>query len=71
MPNHELQHSSQADPDGCDDNRAKLSQRAQQLRTGAGDSLDAVRVQWVRFSAKLKGLKERLLPARRVLVSRT
>jgi DNA invertase Pin-like site-specific DNA recombinase len=35
----------------------------QQLRTGAGDSFDAVSVQWVRFSAKLKSLKERLLEA--------
>ena len=33
------------------------------LRTGAGDAFDPVSVQWVRFSAKLKSLKERLLEA--------
>ena len=33
------------------------------LRTGAGDAFDPVSVQWVRFSAKLKSLKERLLDA--------
>jgi len=31
------------------------------LRTGAGDTFDAVSVQWVRFSAKLPSLKARLL----------
>ena len=31
--------------------------------TGAGDAFDPVSVQWVRFSAKLKSLKERLLEA--------
>jgi DNA invertase Pin-like site-specific DNA recombinase len=33
------------------------------LRTGAGDAFDPISVQWVRFSAKLKSLKERLLEA--------
>jgi len=33
------------------------------LRTGAGDSFDAVSVQWVRTTAKLTGLKDRLLAA--------
>jgi hypothetical protein len=33
------------------------------LRTGAGDAFDSTSVQWVRFSAKLKSLKERLLEA--------
>jgi DNA invertase Pin-like site-specific DNA recombinase len=33
------------------------------LRTGAGDAFDAVSVQWVRFTAKLPSLKERLLAA--------
>ena len=33
------------------------------LSTGAGDVFDPVGVQWVRFSAKLKSLKERLLEA--------
>jgi hypothetical protein len=33
------------------------------LRTGAGDAFDPVSVQWVRFSAKLKSLRERLLEA--------
>jgi hypothetical protein len=33
------------------------------LRTGAGDAFDPVSVQWVRFSAKLKSFKERLLQA--------
>src|SRR5262249_33877888 len=33
------------------------------LRTGAGDGFDPASVQWVRFSAKLKSLKERLLAA--------
>jgi hypothetical protein len=32
-------------------------------RTGAGDAFDPVSVQWVRFSAKLKSLKQRLLDA--------
>jgi hypothetical protein len=31
------------------------------LRTGAGDAFDSVSVQWVRTSAKIKSLKERLL----------
>ena len=33
------------------------------LRTGAGEAFDAVSVQWVRFSAGLTSLKERLLAA--------
>jgi DNA invertase Pin-like site-specific DNA recombinase len=33
------------------------------LRTGAGDAFDPASVQWIRFSAKLKSLKERLLEA--------
>ena len=33
------------------------------LRTGAGDAFDPGSVQWVRFSAKLNSLKERLLEA--------
>lgn len=33
------------------------------LRTGAGEAFDQVSVQWVRFSAKLKSFKERLLNA--------
>ena len=33
------------------------------LRTGAGEAFDAGRVQWVRFSARLTSLKERLLAA--------
>jgi hypothetical protein len=33
------------------------------LRTGAGDTFEPANVQWVRFSAKLKSLKERLLEA--------
>ena len=33
------------------------------LRTGAGEPFDAVSVQWVRYSTKLKSLKERLLEA--------
>ena len=33
------------------------------LRTGAGDAFDSASVQWVRFSTKLKSLKERLLDA--------
>jgi hypothetical protein len=33
------------------------------LRTGAGEAFDSASVQWVRFSAKLKNLKERLLEA--------
>ena len=33
------------------------------LRTGAGEAFDSTSVQWVRFSAKLKTLKERLLDA--------
>jgi DNA invertase Pin-like site-specific DNA recombinase len=33
------------------------------LRTGADDAFDPVSVQWVRFSAKLKSLKTRLLDA--------
>jgi len=31
------------------------------LRTGAGETFDATSVQWLRFSAKLRSLKERLL----------
>ena len=33
------------------------------LRTGAGDTFDQISVQWVRFSAKYKSLKQRLLDA--------
>lgn len=33
------------------------------LRTGAGQSFDATSVHWVRFTAKLKSLKDRLLDA--------
>jgi DNA invertase Pin-like site-specific DNA recombinase len=33
------------------------------LRTGAGDAFDPTNVQWVRFAAKLKSLKQRLLAA--------
>jgi len=33
------------------------------LRTGAGDAFNSASVQWVRLSAKLKSLKERLLEA--------
>ena len=33
------------------------------LRTGAGDPFDTVSVQWVRYTAKIKNLKERLLDA--------
>jgi len=33
------------------------------LRTGAGDTFDSTSVKWVRLSAKLKSLKERLLEA--------
>lgn len=33
------------------------------LRTGAGDAFEPVSVQWIRFSHKLKNLKERLLAA--------
>jgi len=40
---------------------AILNQRG--LRTGAGDTFEPANVQWVRFSAKLKSLKERLLEA--------
>jgi hypothetical protein len=35
----------------------------QQMRTGAGDSFSTVSVKWVRYSAKIKSLKERLLDA--------
>jgi hypothetical protein len=35
----------------------------QQMRTGAGDAFDSISVQWVRYSTKLKSLKERLLDA--------
>jgi len=38
-----------------------LNQRG--LRTGAGEAFDPLSVQWVRFSHKLKSLKERLLAA--------
>jgi hypothetical protein len=41
----------------------ELAHATQQMRTGTGESFDAVSVQWVRFSAKLKSLKERLLEA--------
>ena len=33
------------------------------LRTGAGDAFDTVSIKWVRYSGKIKGLKERLLDA--------
>ncbi|MBZ5500605.1 MAG: recombinase family protein [Acidobacteriia bacterium] len=35
----------------------------QKMRTGAGDTFDTVSVKWVRYSAKIKSLKERLLDA--------
>ncbi len=35
----------------------------QEMRTGAGDPFDTVSIKWVRYSAKIKGLKERLLDA--------
>ena len=35
----------------------------QEMRTGAGDPFDTVSVKWVRYSAKIKSLKERLLDA--------
>ena len=35
----------------------------QEMRTGAGDSFDTVSIKWVRYSAKIKSLKERLLDA--------
>jgi hypothetical protein len=31
------------------------------MRTGAGDAFDTVSVKWVRHSAKIKSLKERLI----------
>jgi hypothetical protein len=31
------------------------------MRTGAGEAFDTIRVKWVRHSAKIKSLKERLL----------
>jgi len=40
---------------------ALLNERG--LRTGAGDTFEPANVQWVRFSAKLKSFKERLLEA--------
>ena len=40
---------------------AMLNERGR--RTGAGDAFDAISVRWVRTSAKLKSLKERLLAA--------
>ena len=33
------------------------------LRTGAGDAFDPTSIRWVRYSAKLKSLKQRLLDA--------
>ena len=33
------------------------------LHTGAGEAFDAVAVQWVRFTAKLPSLKQRLITA--------
>ena len=35
----------------------------QEMRTGAGDPFDTVSVKWLRYSAKIKSLKERLLDA--------
>jgi hypothetical protein len=35
----------------------------QKLRTGAGDTFDTKSVKWVRYSAKIRSLKERLLDA--------
>jgi hypothetical protein len=35
----------------------------QEMRTGAGDSFDTGSIKWVRYSAKIKSLKERLLDA--------
>ena len=31
------------------------------MRTGAGDAFDTVSVKWIRYSAKIKSLKERLI----------
>jgi len=33
------------------------------LRTGAGDAFDTASIQWVRYTTKIKSLKERLLEA--------
>ena len=41
--------------------RGRFNERG--LHTGAGDVFDPSGVQWVRFSAKLKSLKQRLLEA--------
>ena len=35
----------------------------QKMRTGAGDTFDTASVKWVRYSARIKSLKERLLAA--------
>jgi len=35
----------------------------QEMRTGAGDAFSAASIKWVRYSAKIKSLKERLLDA--------
>ncbi len=35
----------------------------QEMRTGAGETFDTASVKWVRYSAKIKSLKERLLDA--------
>lgn len=45
------------------DARVALALNERGLRTGTGESFNATRVQWVRFSAKLPCLKERLLAA--------
>jgi hypothetical protein len=43
--------------------RTRGAPRTAGRRTGAGEAFDAGRVQWVRFSARLTSLKERLLAA--------
>jgi hypothetical protein len=42
----------------------------QQMRTGAGDCFSTKSVQWVRYSAKIRNLKERLLDAGWLTVKR-
>jgi len=37
--------------------------RERGLRTGAGDDFDTASIQWIRYTTKLKSLKERLLEA--------
>jgi hypothetical protein len=40
----------------------------QKMRTGAGDSFDTASIKWVRYSGKIKNLKEQLLDAGRLMV---